>query len=57
MNRRYVIDEFSSTRKEWKNKLNKKSLISSMNLVESWTFMVLVIQSLKFKVIFFRETN
>ena len=57
MNRRYVIDEFSSTRKEWKNKLNKKSLISSMNLVESWTFMVLVIQSLKFKVIFFRESN
>ena len=57
MNRRYVIYEFSSTRKEWKNKLNKKSLISSMNLVESWTFMVLVIQSLKFKVIFFRETN
>ena len=57
MNRRYVIYEFSSTRKEWKNKLNKKSLISSMNLVESWTFMVLVIQSLKFKVIFFRESN
>jgi len=57
MNRRYVIYEFSSTRKEWKNKLNKKSLISPMNLVDSWTFMVLVIQSLKFKVIFFRETN
>ena len=57
MNRRYVIDEFSSTRKEWKNKLNKKSLISPMNLVDSWTFMVLVIQSLKFKVIFFRESN